>query len=76
MIEEINEYEKYLLNFGMVERPRMPKFNKIAYTDNEYLSALFESVNAFEQIDDEYLTIMHLKGEWWILLVATFIMQI
>ena len=63
MDKEIMEYEKYLLNFGMVKKPEMPKFDVSAYTDNEYLSALFESISAFDLIDDEYLTIKHLKGE-------------
>lgn len=63
MNEEIMEYVKYLLNFGMVQKPEMPKFDVNAYTDNEYLSAIFESMNAFDLIDDEQLTIKHLKGE-------------
>ena len=63
MDEEIMEYEKYLLNFGVVKKPLMPKFNELAYTDNEYILALFESLSAFDGVDDEYLTIMHLKGE-------------
>ena len=66
MYEEIREYEKYLLNFGVVKRPIMPKFDELAYTDNEYISALFESLSAFDYVDDEYLTIMHIKGDWWI----------
>ena len=65
MYEEIQEYEKYLLNFGVVTKPVMPKFDERAYTDNEYISALFESLTAFDCVDDEYLTIMHLKGDWW-----------
>lgn len=63
MDEEIREYEKYLLSFGMVKKPIMPKFDELAYTDNEYTSALFESLSAFDYVDDEYLTIMHLKGD-------------
>lgn len=65
MNEEINEYEKYLLNFGVVKKPIMPEFNLNAYTDNEYLSAVFDSLDAYDFIDDEYLTLKHLKGEWW-----------
>ena len=63
MDKEIREYEKYLINFGMVKKPKMPKFDISAYTDNEYLSILFESVTAFDLVDDEHLTIKHLKGE-------------
>lgn len=63
MSEEIIAYENYLLNFGEVRRPAMPKFNELAYTDSEYLSAIFSSLTDFEFVDDEYLTIQHLKGE-------------
>jgi hypothetical protein len=31
--------------------------------------------NDFDLIDDEYLTIQHLKGDWWKFAVAKFIMQ-
>ena len=62
MNEEIIEYQKYLLNFGVVKKTIMPEFDVSAYTDSEYTSALFESLNAFD-FDDEYLTLMHLKGE-------------
>ena len=63
MIEEINAYEKYLLNFSMVNKPPMPRFDTLAYTDNEYLSTIFELLKAFDLVDDEYLTVMHLKGD-------------
>ena len=63
MNEEIEEYEKYLLSFGMVEKPPMPKFNESAYTDNEYLSIIFDLMKDFDLLDDEYLTIQHLKGD-------------
>ncbi|MBQ9795406.1 MAG: hypothetical protein IJW36_00395 [Clostridia bacterium] len=63
MDEEIKEYEKYLLNFGIVEKPRMPKFDVLTYTDNEYLSAILDISNDFDLLDDEYLSILHLKGD-------------
>lgn len=63
MNEEISEYEKYLLNFGMVNKPIMPNFDVLAYTDNEYLSAINQLMVDFEKIDDEYLTLQHLRGE-------------
>ena len=65
MNEEIKEYEKYLLSFGVVEKPKMPKFDVLAYNDNEYVFALTETMCWFENVDDEYLTIKHLKGDWW-----------
>ena len=63
MHEEINGYEKYLLSFCVVEKPIMPKFDLSAYTDNEYLSAVHCLMCDYGGIDDEYLTIQHLKGE-------------
>lgn len=63
MDEEIQAYEEYLLSFGLVEKPQMPKFDESAYTDNEYLVAVFESYLAFEMVDDGYLSILHLKGD-------------
>lgn len=64
MNEEMIEYEKYLLNFGVVKKPLMPKFDVLAYTDNEYSLAIFDILSDFDLIDDEYLTIEHfLKGE-------------
>ena len=63
MNEEIMAYEEYLLNFGVVKKPQMPKFDFRAYTDNEYTSIIFELLNDFDLIDDEYLTIAHLKGD-------------
>lgn len=61
--EEIMEYEKYLFTFGIVEKPIMPKFDLNAYTDNEYLSVILECEEVFGQIDDDYLVVMHLKGD-------------
>ena len=63
MREEIGAYEKYLLNFTMVKKPIMPKFNTSAYTDNEYAKAIKDIMGDYGGIDDEYLTIQHLKGE-------------
>lgn len=63
MDEEINAYIKYLLDFGMVKKPIMPKFDVTAYTDNEYLSAIFQSLRDFDFFDDEYLTVEHLRGD-------------
>ena len=63
MLQEILEYEHYLLNFNMVEKPKMPKFEVSAYTDSEYKNAIFQVVADYENIDDEYLTIDYLKGD-------------
>ena len=63
MNEEILEYAKYLMNFGEIKKPKMPNFNTHAYTENEYLSAVWDIMEVFDQIDDEYLTIKHLKGD-------------
>ena len=62
MDKEIEEYAKYLLGFGVVKRPIMPKFDVKAYTESEYLSVVFEWQKLFN-FDEEYLTIQHLKGE-------------
>ena len=63
MSEEIEEYEKYLASFGMVEKPQMPKFDISAYTDNEYLSAVYNLLKDYDQLEDEAITIAYLKGE-------------
>jgi hypothetical protein len=63
MNEEIIAYQKYLFDFGMVEKPKMPKFDELAYTDNEYQQVINSMNNDFDLIDDEYLTIQHLKGD-------------
>ena len=63
MDQEIIEYEKYLLSFGVVNRPKMPKFDVLAYTDNEYKSIIFDIQKDFDLIDDEYLTIEHIRGD-------------
>lgn len=61
MNEEINAYIEYLLNFSMVHKPIMPKFNVLAYTDNEYTSAIYNIMKDYSMVEDEYLTIEHLK---------------
>jgi len=63
MNDEIKGYEKYLSSFGVVEKPQMPKFDTSAYTDNEYVSTVFELLKDFDKVDDEFLTIRYLKGE-------------
>ena len=64
MREEINEYFTYLLNFNVVKKPSMPKFNVSAYTENEYVSAVNELMLDFNKIDDYETTLKYLKGDW------------
>lgn len=64
MNEEIKEYETYLLNFGMVEKPIMPNFELSAYTDNEYQQAIFDIMNEFGFVDYECLSVARFfKGD-------------
>lgn len=63
MHKEIDEYQKYLTGFIGVKKPKMPKFNTSAYTDNEYLCAVGALMEDYDRIYDEYLTIRYLKGE-------------
>lgn len=65
MNEEIMAYVDFLLNFNQVQKPSMPKFNISAYTENEYLLAIYDLQKDYENVNDEHLTIRHLKGEWW-----------
>ena len=60
MLEEIVAYEKYLLKFGVVERPFMPNYDLFAYTENEYLSAISDILLESDLIDDEGVTIDYL----------------
>ena len=62
MDNEINAYVEYLLNFNELALPKMPKFNLSAYTEIEYLNAIKTVMQDYENIDDEYLVIEHLKG--------------
>ena len=63
MSEEIMAYIDFLHNYNEVKKPDMPKFDVGAYTENEYLLTVFNLLKEFDFIDDEYLTIKHLKGE-------------
>lgn len=63
MNEEIEAYMEYLLSFGMVQKPKMPRFDVGAYTDNEYQDTVFDIMRDMDNIDDEYLTHQHLEGE-------------
>ena len=63
MLEEIEQYEKYLASFSVVTKPKMPQFDVCAYTDIEYVSLIKELLEDYNKIDDEYLIIAYLKGE-------------
>lgn len=65
MNDEAREYVAYLSRFSGRPRPAMPKTDATAYTDNEYLFAIQDVIVDFENVNDEYLTIKYLKGEWW-----------
>ena len=63
MNEEAKAYLEYLLEAKEFEKPEMPKFDLLAYNDNEYTLAVLEIEKEFEECDDLYLTIKYLQGE-------------
>ncbi len=63
MHDEIREYIAFLSKFTALDKPKMPKFDLDAYTDNEYLNAIDSIMRDYENVDDEYLTIRYIKGE-------------
>ena len=63
MDEEIIAYQEYLLSFGAVNKPYMPKFDLRAYTDNEYLMVINSVMEDYSEVDDFQLTIDYLKGD-------------
>lgn len=62
MIEEVQAYIEYLAKFKQVERVEMPNFDVEAYTDNEYLQAIFDLMKDFDSFIDLDVTINRLKG--------------
>ena len=65
MNEEVLAYLEYLLEFKEMEKPPMPKFDLLAYNDNEYKLAIEEVKRGFEEIDDFDITLKYLQGEEW-----------
>ena len=65
MEEEISAYIDYLLSYNNLNKPTMPNFDLGAYNDNEYVSAINELMFEYDNLDDLYLTIQHIKGEKW-----------
>lgn len=63
MIELIEAYVDYLNGVTEAEIPKMPRFDQSAYTDNEYLHAIKDIMNDYEDIDDYACSIEFLKGE-------------
>ncbi|MBR6778955.1 MAG: hypothetical protein IKM43_02250 [Clostridia bacterium] len=63
MREEIEEYIKYMDTFKEVKKPYIPRFSSSAYTDNEYLCAIHDIMQDFDQIDDFDISLKYLKGE-------------
>ena len=61
MNEFVNAYIEFLLNSRELVRPEMPKFNKLAYTESEYIHAINEINRDYEFIDDLSITEHFLK---------------
>ena len=66
MNEQILAYLEYLQTFNEINKPPMPKFDLLAYNDNEYALAVKEVMEDFENVDDEHITLKYLQGEEWI----------
>ena len=63
MIDESLAYAEYLTHFNPKKRVQMPQFDRLAYTDNEYLLVVNELDADYGFLDGSDLTIKHLKGE-------------
>lgn len=63
MNDEVNAYVEYLLKFGELTRPQMPKIDHSAYSDSEYKNAINDVMRDYENVDDFDITIKYLKGE-------------
>ncbi len=63
MDEQVNAYIKYLSNLKEISRPKMPKFDIEAYSDNEYKMAINKVLEDYEGVDDFLITLHYLKGE-------------
>lgn len=59
--------EKYIEYFANIKttvtKPKMPKYNEFAYTDNEYKACILELQSALDLQDDLELTEKFLKGD-------------
>lgn len=63
MSDEVREYIEYIAKLKEIQKPKMPTFLISAYTDNEYTQAIDAVMKDYENIDDFYLTLQHLKGD-------------
>ena len=62
MNEEVEAYIVFLSRFKEVHRPVEPQYDCHLFLDKKYLDAVDEIMREYNAIDDEYLTIKHLKG--------------
>ena len=63
MNEEVFAYIEYLSRLNEIKQPLMPRITISANTDNEYDIAIKDIMRDFENVDDYYLTLQHLKGD-------------
>ena len=63
MEEQVNAYIEYLAKFGEIKKPVLPKFDVLAYTENEYVKAVNSIESDFEFTDSVNLTEQYLKGD-------------
>ena len=63
MSDEVREYIEYIAKLKEIQKPKMPTFSISAYTDSEYTQAIDAVMKDYENIDDFYLTLQHLKGD-------------
>ena len=63
MNEFVDAYIEFLQCFKEIERPLMPKFNVLAYTESEYLNVIKELNTDYEFVDDLNITEHFLKGD-------------
>ena len=59
----MNSNKRKIVEFKEIEKPPMPKFDLLAYNDNEYTLAIEEMNREFENIDDYDIVIKYLQGE-------------
>lgn len=63
MQQEILSYIEYLNSFNGLTKPKMPNFDLAAYTDIEYLKAITEVNEDFDNVDGYEVYLKFLKGE-------------
>lgn len=63
MDEQVYEYIKYINSISEITKPKMPTFDKTAYTENEYIKAINQIEKDFVFTDSTLFTEQYLKGE-------------